>query len=170
MKYMEKGGFKHNPLMRLTLSLVLLFLVFFWLTNFSMYFMNMNLRPQSVVDYYLGTPDGFSVPKTYEGLALTSHFHFPMMASVILLLTHLVIFVPWPRWIKVTLIATAFMSAFFQELSSWLVRFVHPAWAWVKVLSFMTLQVVMFVLLASLAAYLWFWDRQNLKLSNVNGE
>ena len=161
MKYMEKGGFKQNELMRLTLSFSLLFLLCFWITNFAMYFVHMSLRPQSVVAYYCGSNDGFQVAKSFEGLAEVSHFHFAVMAIVILMLTHLVIFTPWKKPVKVGIIVTAFVSAFLQETSSWLVRFVDPQFAILKVLSFVTLQVVLAVLLGALAAYLWFWDRSS---------
>ena len=33
MKYMQEGGFQHNPLMRLTLGLTLVLLVGFWATT-----------------------------------------------------------------------------------------------------------------------------------------
>ncbi len=166
MKYMEKGGFKHNPLMRLTLSLTLMFLFFFWLTNFAMYFAHMNLNPQSVVAYYRGSDATFQVPKTFEGLSETSHFHLPIMALVILMLTHLMIFVPVSKPLKVFVIVLAFASAFLQEASSWLVRFGHPAWAWLKVFSFVCLQSVLGFLMLALLAYLWFWDRYNWQIKD----
>ena len=159
MKYMEKGGFKQNPLMRLTLSFSLLFLVFFWLTNFAMYFVHMSLRPQSVIDYYCGNDATFQTAKSFEGLAEVSHFHFPMMAIVVLVLTHLIIFCPWKKSTKVSIIVTAFVSAFCQELSSWLVRFVSPQFALLKVVGFVLLQSTLGIMLVALGAYLWFWDQ-----------
>lgn len=160
MKYMEKGGFKHNPLMRLTLSLMLGFFLFFWLTNFGMYFRHMDLTPGSVTRYYLGNEETFQVPRSYESLVETSHYHFPMMALVMLMLTHLVIFVPWEKGVKVVVILLSFVSAFFQESSSWLVRFVSPHFAYLKILSFLVLQSMMLLLMLALAAYLWGWGRQ----------
>ena len=161
MRYMEKGGFKQHELMRLTLSLSLLLLFCFWLTNFAMYFTHMGLNPQTVVTYYCGSDDGFQVAKSFAGLAEVSHFHFAIMAIVILMLTHLVIFTPWKKQVKTGIIIIAFASAFFQEASSWLVRFIDPAFAWLKVLSFVSLQAAMAVLMVSLGAYLWFWQKSH---------
>ncbi len=73
------------------------------------------------------------------------------MALVALLLTHLAIFVPWPmRW-RVLLILATFGSALLGEASSWLVRFVSPGWAILKVGSFVTLQTTLAILLVGLA-------------------
>jgi hypothetical protein len=54
--------------MRLTLYFTLFFLFGFWVTNFAMYFAKMNLTPQSVVDYYLGSEAEFRMPRTYQSM------------------------------------------------------------------------------------------------------
>ena len=94
MKYMEKGNFKQHPLMRLTLSLTLVLFTLFWLTSFAMFFVKMNFDPQSVINYYQGSELTFQVGKSFEGLVETAHMHLPMMALVVLVLTHLCIFIP----------------------------------------------------------------------------
>ena len=154
MNYMEKGGFQNHPLMRLTLGLSLGLLLLFWVTNFAVYFSRMSLRPASVVAYYNGSEAEFRPPRSAQSMLETTHMHLPMMAIVLLLLTHLAIFVSLPRALKTPLIVAAFTSALLEESGGWLVRFVSPAFAPVKVLGFVGLQAAILFLLAALGVFL----------------
>lgn len=154
MKYMQSGGFQAQPLMRLTLLFTLLFLVVFWTTNFALYFAKMDVRPASVQDYYLGSETAYTMPKTYQAMLEVTHGHLPMMALVILLLTHLLIFAPYSFKSKIAFISASFSFALFNELSGWLVRFAHPGFAWLKVISFLSFQALLGFLLFGLTAFL----------------
>ena len=154
MKYLEQGGFKHHPLMRLTLLWSLVFLTGLWFTNTFMYFQRMDLTPQSVQDYYLGSQAEFSAPRSYASMMEVTHSHLPVMAIVILLLTHLMIFAPYSDKTKTWFISVTFFSALLGEGSGWLVRFVHPGFAPVKIISFLTFQACLAFLLTGLASYL----------------
>jgi len=151
---MEKGGFQNNPLMRLTLALTLGLLFAFWLSNFGVYFSRMSLRSRSVVAYYNGSDEDFRPPRSIESMLETTHMHLPMMGLVLLFLTHLAIFLPLPPAGKTTLIAATFASAVLEEGAGWLVRFVSPAFALLKVVGFVGLQSAVLFLLAALAAFL----------------
>jgi hypothetical protein len=151
---MERGGFQNHPLMRLTLSLTLGLLFAFWLTNLGIYFSRMSLRPRSVVAYYNGSEEDFRPPRSFESMLETTHMHLPMMGIVLLFLTHLAIFVPLPRSGKTTLIVVTFVSAVLEEGGGWLVRFVSPALAPIKVIGFMGLQSAILFLLVVLALFL----------------
>lgn len=149
MKYLQNGGFQSNPLMRLTLGLTLLLLVGLWVTNFAMYFQRMSLSPSSVVSYYNGSEEEFRPPRSGASMLETTHVHLPMMGMVLLFLTHLLIFVPLARGAKVGLIVAAFAGATLDEAGGWLVRFVDPALAPVKVAGFVLLQTSLgFVMIA----------------------
>jgi len=154
VKYMQNGGFQNQSLMKLTLLLALLFLSGFWVTNFALYFSKMNLRPQSVKDYYLGSAEFYTQPRTYQSMLEVTHSHLPMMALVVLLLTHLLIFAPYSFKTKVVFIVSGFMLAFLNESAGWLVRFVSPAFAWLKVAAFVSLQAVLGFLILALAIFL----------------
>lgn len=154
MKYMQQGGFQYKAPMRLTLGLSLAFLTGLWLTGFGMYFQRMGLTPASVRAYYLGSEDGFSNPRSYASMLETAHAHFGMMAVVLLLLTHLVLFAPLSDRRKKAVVWAAFGTAFLQESSGWLVRFVHPGFAPLKTLSFLAFQAVLAGLLVVLAQFL----------------
>ncbi len=151
---MEKGGFQNHPLMRLTLALTLGLLLLFWVTNFALYFSRMSLRPASVVAYYNGSEAEFRPPRSAQSMLETTHMHLPMMGIVLLLLTHLAIFVPLPKALKTPLIVGAFTSAVLEESGGWLVRFVSPAFASLKVLGFVGLQSTILFLLAALGVFL----------------
>jgi hypothetical protein len=154
MKYMQNGGFQTHPLMRLTLIWTTVFLAGLWVSNFVLYFSRMGLEPQSVVDYYLGSASQFTPPRSFGSMLEVTHMHLPMMALVVLLLTHLLIFAPMSNEAKVSFISLTFGSALVEEGSGWLVRFVHPGFAWLKIISFLTFQAFMAYLLAALAVFL----------------
>jgi len=80
--------------------------------------------------------------------------HLPMMALLLLVLTHLLIFVPLPRPAKASVIVAAFVSAVAEEGGGFLVRFVSPALAPVKVAGFLGLQVLLAFLMAALGLHL----------------
>ena len=150
MKYLQNGGYQNNPLMRMTLLFAVLFLVGFVITNFMLYFAHMGLTPASVVSYYAGSEAEFRPPRSYQSMLEVTHGHLPMMALVLLLLTHLVIFAPVSgRW-KISLILVPFTAGLSSEIAGWLVRFVDPSFAILKVASFLALQASLITLLAVL--------------------
>jgi hypothetical protein len=155
LRYLQNGGFRNHPLMRLTLGCTLVLLTGLWLTNALMYFRNMSLDPASVVTYYRGGETEFSEPRTYGAMLEVTHMHLPMMALVLLLLTHLAIFMPWSQRARAMLIVATFSFALVGEAAGWLVRFVGPAWAPLKVLCFIGLELTLLTLLLGLAAYLF---------------
>ncbi len=155
MKYMTLGGFQNHPMMRWTLTLTLVLLFAFWITSFGMYFSKMDFNPDSVVSYYNGSEDEYRPARTFGSMLEVSHGHLAIMALVILLLTHLVIFIPARDTTKRVFIFGTFSAALLNESSGWLVRFWSPAFAPLKVISFLMLQVHIALLLASLAWFLW---------------
>lgn len=155
MKYMESGGFQNHPLMRLTIGLTLVLLLVFWITNFALYGSKMGLRPSSVVTYYNGSEESFLPPRTAGSMVEVTHAHLAMMAVVLLLLTHLVIFSPFRKGVKLLLIWGTFTAAVASEAGGWLVRFVSPQLALVKVGGFLALQAFLGVLLLTVARALW---------------
>ena len=152
---MQTGGFQNNPLMRMTLTWTLVFAAGLWLTNGAMYFQRMSLSPKSVEAYYLGSAEEYSQPRSAASLLEVSHAHLATMGVMILLLTHLAIFAPWEDRTKKWIIALGFGSSFVGEGSGWLVRFVSPAFAILKIACFLTFQSVLAVLIAVLAIFLY---------------
>jgi len=168
MKHMQEGGFQSHPLMRATIGLTLALLLGFWLTNFAMYFSRMGLRPASVVSYYNGSEEDFRPPRSAASMLETTHAHLPMMGMVLLFLTHLAIFAPIPRGARAGFIVVAFVSAALDEGSGWLVRFVSPAFAPLKIVGFLGLQAAIGCLLLVLALFLYGAARQQAALRRAD--
>ena len=154
MKYLQSGGFEHNPLMRLTLGLALLLLIGFWATNIALYFQHMTLDPASVVTYFRGSETDFVPPRSAAGMLEVTHMHLPMFALVLLLLTHLLIFAPVRYALKVAFVIVAFSSALLSEAAGWMTRFWHPGFAWLKVSMFVVFQATLGWLILGLSAFL----------------
>ena len=145
MRFFITGEWNRNRLLQTIVVLYSVYVAGLWLTNALLYFEKMSLTPESVATYYLGDEETFRQPRSYQGLLEVSHFHLFAMGMLLLVLTHLVLFIPLSNKVKAWLIVLPFASALVEEGSSWLVRFAHPAFAWSKILGFLALQ-------ASLAA------------------
>ena len=140
MRFVVTGEWSRNRLLQTIVVLYVLYVAKLWTTNALLYFQKMSLDPASVVEYYLGAEATFSPPRSYQALLEISHFHLFAMGMLLLVLTHLMLFVPLADRTKLTLIVSPFVSALLDEGSGWLVRFVHPGFAWLKVLGFVALQ------------------------------
>ena len=145
MRFVVTGEWRRNHLLQVIVVLYVLYVAGLWLTNALLYFQKMGLGPASVVDYYLGSEERYTSPRSYQGMLEVAHFHLFAMGMLLLVLTHLMLFVPIRNAWKAWLIALPFLSAILDEGAGWGVRFVHPGFAWVKVAGFLALQ-------ASLAA------------------
>jgi len=154
VKYLERGGFQSQSLMRATLGWTLVLLAGFWITNLVLFTSRLGFTPASVAAYYRGSEADFRPPRTAGAMLEVTHSHLPVMALVVLLLTHLLLFAPFSRRAKLLFIGGGFLSAFLDEGAGWLVRFVHPGFAWLKLAAFVSLQAILAFLLVSLAAFL----------------
>ncbi len=140
MRFVVTGEWSRNRLLQTIVVLYVLYVAGLWLTNALLYFQKMGLSYPSVVEYYLGSEERFLQPRSYQGLLEVAHFHFFAMGMLLLVLTHLMLFVPLRNTTKAWLIVLPFVSAFLEEGSGWLVRFVHPGFAYLKIASFLLLQ------------------------------
>ena len=140
MRFVVTGEWTRNRLLQTIVALYSTYVGLLWLTNAMLYFSKMSLAPSSVVHYYLGSEEAFLSPRSYQGLLEVSHFHLFAVGMLLLVLTHLMLFVPLKGWIKAWLIAFPFFAALLDEGSGWLVRFVSPNFAILKVAGFLLLQ------------------------------
>ncbi|TXK93343.1 hypothetical protein BMR02_15375 [Methylococcaceae bacterium HT1] len=125
-------------------SLILMFLgyiLLLWISNGLMYFHKMDLTPVSVVNYYLGSEQDFTQPKSYQSMLEVSHYHVFSMGLLVLTLTHLMIMTNLSVLVKIWLSALVYLSAIADEVAGWLVRFVHPDFAYFKIASFLMLEI-----------------------------
>ena len=170
MKYLERGGYQTQPLMRLTLGLAIGLLSLFWVTNFAIFVSRLGVTPalEAMIgghEQHRALPAAerpriafseadYRAPRTAGSMLEVTHAHLPMMALVMLLLTHLLIFAPYSKRTRVLLIVGAFLSAVLDEGAGWLVRFVHPGFAVLKLAAFVSLQGILAFLLVGLALFL----------------
>ena len=140
MRFIVTGEWSRNRLLQVIVVLYTAYVAGLWVTNHLLYFSKMTLEPSSVVAYYLGDEETYRPARTYQGLLEVSHFHLFAMGMLLLVLTHLILFIPVSAPWKVGLIAIPFGSAILEEGSNWLVRFVSPEFAILKVVGFISLQ------------------------------
>jgi hypothetical protein len=152
MRFTVTPDWKDNQLLRLVLVWFLVFVALLWVTNALLYFSKMSLTPSSVTAFYLGDEARFTQPRSYQGLLELTHFHLFAMGILILTMTHLLLFVPMPNAWKALVVSIAFAAALADEAAGWLVRFVAPAFAYLKIAAFVSLQGVLAFLIG---AVLW---------------
>ena len=140
MRFVITGEWSRNRLLQTIVALYSVYVAGLWVTHALLYFSKMSLTYASVTEYYLGSEERFLSPRSYQGLLEVSHFHLFAMGMLLLVLTHLVLFVPLRNEVKAWLVVLPFGAALLDEGAGWLVRFVHPAFAYVKIAGFLLLQ------------------------------
>ncbi len=140
MRFVVTGEWSRNRLLQTIVVLYVLYVAGLWVTNALLYFNKMGLSYASVVEYYLGSEERFLTPRTYQGMLEVSHFHLFAMGMLLLVLTHLMLFIPAPSIVKLWLIVLPFAAALLDEGASWLVRYAHPGFAYLKIAGFLLLQ------------------------------
>jgi hypothetical protein len=148
VRFVVTGEWTRNRLLQIIVALYALYVIGLLLTNALLYFSKMSLTAVSVIDYYLGSEERFLSPRSYQGLLEVSHFHLFAMGMLLLVLTHLILFVPLRNGAKAWLIIVPFFSAILDEGSGWLVRFVSPNFAYAKIAGFLLLETSLVVLVA----------------------
>jgi hypothetical protein len=148
VRFVITGEWTRNRLLQTIVSLYAFYVAGLWLTNALLFFNKMNLTPASVVDYYLGSDERFLSPRSYQGLLEVSHFHLFAMGMLLLVLTHLMLFVPLRNSTKAWLIVIPFLSALLDEGAGWLVRFASPHFAYAKIAGFLLLETSLAVLVS----------------------
>jgi len=125
-----------------------------WLSNGMMYFHHMDLTAKSVVTYYLGSEEQYTQPRSYQGMLEVSHFHLFSMGMLVVTLTHLMLMTNFSTRLKIWLSGMTYISALADEAGGWLVRFVHPLFAYLKIASFLLLEVSLAALVCVVAVSL----------------
>lgn len=158
MRFFVTGEQKRQTLMNTIVLMFVGYIALLWVSNGMMFFHKMGLNPASVVEYYLGSEEKFTQPKSYQSLLEVAHFHLFAMGMLAVTLTHLLLFTPLSVNLKVWLTGLTYASALADETAGWLVRFVHPAFAWFKIAAFISLELSLAALLMLVGASL-IWQR-----------
>jgi len=157
VRFVVTGEWSHNGLLRLILLLFLVYVAFFWVTNWILWYVKLGMTPGSVAEYFRGDPSAeFGQPARPLGaIAEQSHLHLFAMGVLVMTLTHLLLFLPVSMRLKGTLVLLTFCSALLDEGSSWLIRYLHPGFAWLKIAAFLCLQGSLLGLLILLLRGVW---------------
>ena len=147
MRYFVTGEQQRKSLLNALVLMFLGYIGLLWLSNGLMYFHHMNLTPDSVITYYLGSEVLFTQPRSYQGMLEVSHFHLFSMGMLIVTLTHLMLMTDFSVRLKIWLSSLTYLSALADEAGGWLVRFVHPLFAYFKIAAFLMLELSLVALL-----------------------
>ncbi len=158
MRFFISSELKKNDFLKIIIFFTILFFFFLWITNVLLY-MQIGFNYSSIVEFYLGNEETFRPPKSYIGLLEEAHFHFFSMAILLVTLTHLILFTSISSQIKITLILLSFTSTFMEIISSWLIRYVSPHFAYLKLGSFYVMQLTLLVMMAIIIVYLFKKDK-----------
>jgi hypothetical protein len=162
MRFFVTGEQKRQSLLNTIVLMFLAYIVLLWISNGMMFFHKMGLNPDSVIEYYLGAEEKFTQPKSYQSLLEVTHFHLFSMGMLAVTLTHLLLFTPLTVNLKIWLTGLTFASAVADEIAGWLVRFVHPGFAWFKIGAFLTLEFSLAAMLILVGASL-VWQRMEMR-------
>ena len=152
MRFFISPDIRKNSLLRLIIVFTVVFFVLLWLTNLLLY-LQIGFSYDSVVEYYRGSEANFRPPKSYLGMLEEAHFHFFSMAVILVTLSHLILFTTLGYLWKLLLIVSSFVSALGDIAGGWLIRYVSPDFAYLKIASVTVLQIS---LAALMIIIIWF--------------
>ena len=161
MRFFISNDISKNNLLKIIILFTLLFFVFLWLTNLLLY-LQIGFSYDSVVEYYLGSEESFRQPKSYIGLLQEAHFHFFSMAIILVTLNHLILFAPIKNLYKLILVLSSFLSALGDIAGGWLIRYVSPQFAYIKIGSVIVLQITLAILIAVVVIFLYQKNKRNV--------
>jgi hypothetical protein len=154
MRFTVSSDWKDNQLLQLVLAWFLLFVALLWVTNALLYFSQMGLTPSSVIRHYRGDEAAFMQPRSFKVLLEITHFQLFAMGILVLTMTHLVLFVPLPNQVKAWVVSLAFASTLADESAGWLIRYVAPGFAYLKIAGFVVLQATLGFMIAAVVCTL----------------
>jgi len=161
LRFFISPDIKKNTLLKLIVAFTVLFFLFLWITNLLLY-LQIGFSYESVVEYYLGSEQDFRPPRSYLGMLEEAHFHFFAMAIILVTLNHLILFTKIGNFWKLLLILSSYLSAAGDIAGGWLILYVSPEFAYLKIASLIVLQVSLAALMIIVIWFLYgYSDRQN---------
>lgn len=155
MRFLKSGDFNNNRLLQIILVFTLVYILLLWATNVLLYSERIGFTYNSIANYYLGSEDEFKNPVSYIGLLEASHWHLFVFAMALLLVNHLVAFSNFSQTLKLILIFSSFLSGLADISAGWLIRFVSPSFAYLKLCSFLVFQISFLILIILSFTILW---------------
>ena len=147
MKFLTKGDFNNSRLLQIILVFTLVYVLLLWVTNLLLYSERIGFAYDAIVNYYLGSEEEFKNPVSYIGLLEATHWHLFVFAMALLFVNHLTVFSNIHQFLKLLLIIVSFFSGLGDMSAGWLIRFVSPSFAYLKLWSFIVFQISFLILL-----------------------
>ena len=160
MRFFISPDIRKNTLLKLIIIFTVLFFIFLWLTNLLLY-LQIGFSYESVVEYYRGSEENFRPARSYIGMLEEAHFHFFAMAIILVTLNHLILFTRISSLWKLLLIVSSFVSAFGDIAGGWLIRYVSPEFAYLKIASVIVLQASLAALMIIVLSNIYIEARKN---------
>lgn len=154
MRFFISPDITKNTLLKLIVAFTVLFFLFLWITNLLLY-LQIGFSYESVVKYYLGSEQDFRPPRSYLGMLEEAHFHFFAMAIILVTLTHLILFTKISNFWKLLIILSSYLSALGDIAGGWLILYVSPEFAYLKIASLIVLQASLAVLMIIVIWFLY---------------
>ncbi len=134
-------GEDKNPglsLLRLSVTAFFLLSFYFIFFNFILFYSKMDFSIDGIINYYLGNPQLYTKPKTFEGLIKVVNPHTILIPSFVLTLAH---FSSLTKSIGKVATVLAVVAGSVDNICGLLIRYVWVEFAYLKLLSFFTLQL-----------------------------
>ena len=147
---------RSNSLLRAILFWSLIFSLAFWVTNW-LFYTRITFTYTGMVTHYRGAEASFRPPKSFFALVEETHTHALAMMIFLMTWTHLLLFTPLAKTWKRLLIHGLFTTAGLDMISGWLIRYLSPLLAWIKMASFLGFQIL---LLAAMVVFAWHLSRR----------
>ncbi len=118
-----------------------IFSLLFILSNFINFHSKMGFGVEGIKNYFLGNPELYIKPKSFQGIYKVFYPHLVSMAVYSLIVSHLLPFTGMRRRKSLLLSITIFIFSFLDNLSNLLLLYVGSGVAYVKLFSFWTFQI-----------------------------
>ncbi len=151
MKVLSNGP-QTSRLPRTILGFFYLYFLLHWVTGVVMFARKLGFSAASVARYYLGDPEIFLNPRSFDGLLEVTHFHLFAMGFFFVVFTHLLLYARLDLAVQRLLCWGLALSLFGDIAAGWLVRYVSGGFAWFKLGCFWVGQGLCLVLLIGLVA------------------
>ena len=170
MRFTITGEQRKNTFLRTVIYLFLAYIFLHWISSGAMFFHSMSLSYQPIVHYYLGNPAEFSKPRSYASMLDVAHSHLFAMGILVLTLVHLMLFAPLSDRAKQFGIWLPFAFAVGNEGAGWLVRFADPAFAYLKIATFLGLELSLLWVMAVTLISMLTNRRDGYRFTTSNGK
>lgn len=154
MRVMVRGPQPHTTA-RLVMIWFYGYFLLHWLTGTLMFVGKLGFSYDGIVRYYLGDPEQFINPRSFAGLLEVTHFHLFAMGIFFVVVAHLLLHAPLADGVRRLLIGTLAVTLLLDIAAGWLVRYVAPEFAWLKLGAFVSLQGISLLVLCGLLQGVW---------------